>query len=263
MLAVALPNLSLCEKVLVTLAFVAIIFALVLSQAPLELFERAGLQAAFLTAFMVLLTLLRDGAVTSSSVLKLGQYLTSRSPGRRYLAIHCGGHLLGMVLNFGALTLLGPLIQRGARSVEAGNEALTRWREQRQISALMRGFSWAVAWSPATVSMAITVSVVKGTNLLLVCLYGSSTVFGALLIRWLLDRNTGRQVRAALPDINRLSTKPNTPDSFPSASVRSLGVVCLTLFLVSIFTMMLSQSRIVPALMLASPLVTVEKIKTE
>lgn len=256
LLVVALPQLSLREITLVSLAFLATVCALLLSQTPLEIVKRAGLQAAFLTAFMVLLSLLRDGAVTSPSVLELGKYLTSRSPGRRYIAIHCGGQLLGMVLNFGALTLLGPLIQRGARSVASGNEALANWREQRQISALMRGFSWTAAWSPATVSMAITVSVVKGANLLLVCFYGIAAASGSLLIGWLLDRRTGRLARAAMANLNGPPQMPDRSDRFPYASARRLIIVCLTLFAVSMLTISFTQSRIVSALMLASPLVT-------
>lgn len=256
LLVAALPQLSRREKTLVSLAFVATVCALLFSEIPLELFKRAGLQAAFLTAFLVLLSLLRDAAVTSPSVLELGKYLTSRSPGRRYFAIHCGGHLLGMVLNFGALTLLGPLIQRGAKSVASGNEALSQWREQRQISALMRGFSWTVAWSPATVSMAITVSVVNGASVILVCFYGITAVSGSLLTGWLLDRHTGTLARAAMADVNRPRQTPDTSDKFPLASARRLLLVCLTLFAVTMLTVLFTPSRVVPALMLASPLVT-------
>ncbi|OED35556.1 hypothetical protein AB833_30565 [Chromatiales bacterium (ex Bugula neritina AB1)] len=254
-LVLALPKLALREKVLVSLAFLSTLFALLLSDSPCDLLERAGLQAAFLTAFMVLLSLLRDGAVTSGSVLNLGKFLTSRSPGRRYLAIHCGGQLLGMVLNFGALTLLGPLIQRGARSVETANETLANWREQRQLSALMRGFSWTVAWSPATVSMAITVSVVDGANLLIVCSYGLTAAAGSLLIGWLLDRYTGNQAQAALTHVKRPAVE--IQGNFPWASARRLALVCLALFGFSILAIVANQSATVPALMLASPLVTV------
>ena len=46
-------------------------------------------------------------------MLSLGDYLTRQPPGRRYLAIHTGGHAMGVLLNFGTLSLLGPLIVRG------------------------------------------------------------------------------------------------------------------------------------------------------
>lgn len=256
LLIVTVNRLQLRERVLMSLALLLSAVAALQFNAPVALFERAGLQAAFLTSFMVLLSLLRDGAVTSPSVLNLGKYLTSRSPGRRYLAIHSGSQLLGMVLNFGALTLLGPLIQRGARSVESVNKELANWREQRQISALTRGFSWTVAWSPATVSMAITVSVVKDANLLMVCLYGTLAAAGSLVTGWLLDRNTGRAARSSMATGNQPAATARN-DNFPWVAARRLGLVCIALFLVCATMVVFNQSRIVPALMLASPVVMV------
>jgi hypothetical protein len=263
LLIVALPQLQLRERVLAAISMLLTIIASTHHETPANLFEQAGLQAAFLTAFMVLLSLLKDGAITSPSVLEVGNFLTTRSPGRRYLAIHCGSQLLGMVLNFGALTLLGPLIQRGARSVDTMNSALARWREQRQLSALTRGFSWTVAWSPATVSMAITISVVKDASLLVVCAYGVTAAAGSLLIGWTLDRHTGQLARLSLKRITDDTTGTNnnalqeqTVSGLPRAAVRRLGVVCFTLFALSAIIILLNDSRTVSALMLASPTVT-------
>lgn len=260
LLLVALPRLQLRERILAAIAVLLTIIASIHHDTPAILFERAGLQAAFLTAFMVLLSLLRDGAVTSPSVLKLGNFLTTRSPGRRYLAIHCGSQLLGMVLNFGALTLLGPLIQRGARSVESVHKALAGWREQRQLSALTRGFSWTVAWSPATVSMAITISVVKDANLFVVCLYGIAATIGSLLIGWSLDRHTGQRARSSLSrttaNNNNITTNTQTDSGLPWAAVQRIGAVCFTLFVLSASIIVVNESSTVSALMLASPTVT-------
>jgi hypothetical protein len=161
-------RLGLRERYLLALAAAATIAALVLSDAPWELMRRGLGQATFLAAFMLLLALLRDGAITSPSVLALGQYLTRRPPGQRYIAIHLGGHALGVVLNFGALSLLGPLIQRGAETDARDNPELAQWRLQRQMSALARGFSWIIAWSPTAVTQALVVSVVAGSRPLLV-----------------------------------------------------------------------------------------------
>ncbi|MCZ6455518.1 MAG: hypothetical protein O6909_14870, partial [Alphaproteobacteria bacterium] len=63
------------------------------TQLPVDLpllAERALNQASFLAAFMILLALLRDGAVTSDAVLGVGRYLTRQPPGRRYAAITVG-----------------------------------------------------------------------------------------------------------------------------------------------------------------------------
>jgi hypothetical protein len=249
----ALPRLQVRERVLIAVALLLTVAAITKADDYLAVLERAGMQAAFLTAFMVLLSLLRDGAITSPSVLQLGRFLTSRSPGRRYLAIHTGGQLLGMVLNFGALTLLGPLIQRGAHSVRQYSEKLANWREQRQISALTRGFSWTIAWSPATVSMAITVSVVKDANLLVVCFYGIATAVGSLLVGWLLDRRTGQIARASLAATDRPQSDPSP---FPWSAASRVTLVCIALFVITTTMIVLNDSRIVSSLMLASPIVT-------
>ena len=67
-------------------------------------------QGAFFAAFILLMTLLREVAVTSPAVLDLGHFLTSQQPGRRFVATYVGGHLSGVLLNFGAISLLAPLV---------------------------------------------------------------------------------------------------------------------------------------------------------
>ena len=54
-------------------------------------------RAGYLAAFMMLLTSLRDGAYRSPSVLEIGRYLTDQPPGRRYIALHIGGHFMGVL----------------------------------------------------------------------------------------------------------------------------------------------------------------------
>jgi hypothetical protein len=54
-------------------------------------------QGAFFAAFILLMTLLREAAVTSPAVLNLGHFLTSQQPGRRFVATYVGGHLSGVL----------------------------------------------------------------------------------------------------------------------------------------------------------------------
>ncbi len=249
-------QLGLRERVLLAMCGAATVAAFALTANPWPLMARGATQAAFLTAFMVLLALLREGASTSRSVGALGRYLTSRPPGKRYLAIHSGGQLLGMFLNFGALTLLGPLIQRGAHAGTENNPALAQWRERRQLSALVRGFSWTICWSPATVSMAITISVVPDSRLWVVCLCGLLAAnVGSVLIGWRLDRNSGEQARIELAQLNATSTTPAAL-GFPRQAASRVLLICLTLFGFSVLISQFNDVKIVAALMLASPLVT-------
>ena len=100
-------------------------------------------RAAFFGAFIYLVTLLKEAAQRSRSVLALGTYMTQQPQGRRYYSLSIGGHILGVLLNFGAISLLTPMIQRGSKTkmvqVELGQPPEVQL-EQQQISALLRGF---------------------------------------------------------------------------------------------------------------------------
>lgn len=257
-LLLVLVQLGLREKVLLGLAGLATVVLYTQLDASAQLVMSGLNQAAFLTAFMILLALLRDGAASSRSVLQLGHFLTTRPPGRRYVAIHSGAQLLGMFLNFGALTLLGPLIQRGAKAAADSNTQLAEWRERRQLSALVRGFSWVICCSPATVSMAITISVVANARLWVVCICGLlSANIGSFAIGWLLDRRAGLLARRQLLKSHSLPNDNPAASAFPRNACARLLLLSLSLFGVAIVVSQFNEVSLVAALMLASPLVTV------
>jgi len=249
-------RLGLRERYLLALAAAATLAAFAWSPAPLELIRRGLGQATFLAAFMLLLSLLRDGAITSPSVLSLGQYLTRRPPGQRYIAIHFGGHALGVVLNFGALSLLGPLIQRGVETDAKDNPELAQWRLRRQMSALARGFSWIIAWSPTAVTQALVASVVAGSKPLLVGAIGFMAAAGVFVIGWAADRVTGKQARASLAARDALPRPDLGAQAFPWAAFTRFAIVCGALAAISLVLILFAGARIIPALMLASPIVT-------
>ncbi len=249
-------RLGLRERYLLALALAATIAAFAWSPDPLELIRRGLGQATYLAAFMLLLSLLRDGAVTSPSVLALGEYLTRRPPGRRYIAIHAGGHALGMVLNFGALSLLGPLIQRGVEADARDNPELAQWRLRRQMSALARGFSWIIAWSPTAVTQALVASVVAGSKPLLVGAIGLVTAAGVFVIGWAADRVTGKQARTSLAARDALPRPDLSSRAFPWNSFTRFVLVCGALAVISLVLIVFTGARVIPALMLTSPVVT-------
>ena len=61
-------------------------------------------RASFFAAFIYLVTLLKEAAQRSPSVLELGKYLTRQRRGRRYYSLAIGGHVMGVLLNFGAIS---------------------------------------------------------------------------------------------------------------------------------------------------------------
>ena len=124
-------------------------------------------RAAFFGAFIYLVTLLKAAAQRSRSVLALGTYMTQQPQGRRYYSLSIGGHILGVLLNFGAISLLTPLIQRGSKTmmaqVELGQPPEVQL-EQQQISALLRGFSWMIMWSPTALTQAVLFTSIHGAS---------------------------------------------------------------------------------------------------
>ncbi|MEM7634670.1 MAG: hypothetical protein AAF299_08935 [Pseudomonadota bacterium] len=259
-LLVGQTRLGLRERYLIGLAVIATVCAFTFSDTPYALIERGFAQATYLAAFMLLLALLRDGAVTSASVLKLGRYLTHRPPGQRYIAIHTGGHALGMILNFGALSLLGPLIQRGIKVDAETSPELAGWRERRQMSALARGFSWIIAWSPTAVTQALVASVVSGSKPLVMAGIGFFISLGVVVIGWAEDRITGKRARATLAAHDALPRPDMTAEPFPWQAFKRFALVCAALAGISLALIFATGAKVVPALMLASPLVTVSWI---
>ena len=245
------------ERILLTLAAALTVAATQLSSEFFPLIERALNQAAFLAAFMVLLALLREGAVTSDAVLGVGRYLTRQPPGRRYVAITGGGHALGIFLNFGALSLLGPLIQRGLRE-GAGDEDrhLLAIREQRQISALARGFSWIIVWSPTAVTQALVPAVVVGAVQAKIAAIGMATTLAVLFAGWVEDRWRGVRARAQLAADGQPPARVVSMP-FPRRDFAMFSLVCAALAVLTILVIVATHVSTIPALMLVAPLVTV------
>lgn len=122
-------------------------------------------KGGYFAAFILVMTLLREAAITSASVLAVGEWITRQPPGRRFYATWFGGHIAGILLNFGAVSLLAPLIQRGAAASEGeGADEARRVAivERRQLSALIRGFSMVITWAPTTLTQVIILASVPG-----------------------------------------------------------------------------------------------------
>jgi len=241
------------EQFLITLALGLSVAAAVLTPSAAELIRSALERAVFLAAFMILLALLREGAITSPAVLQVGAYLTRQPPSRRYLSIHLGGHFLAILLNFGALNLLGPLIKRGieATTPDPGVAAI---RMQRQVSALARGFSWMVAWSPTAITQALIFAVVPGVDPARMMVIGLLLVGLTSLAGWALDWLTGIAARRLIPANARPQFSGGEP--FPKSAFLNFATVCLCLAGATMAIIYAAHVTTVPALMLVAPVVT-------
>ncbi|MWD28635.1 hypothetical protein E0K89_014205 [Aquicoccus sp. SCR17] len=141
--------------------------------------------AAFIAGFYVALSTLREAAAESPSIQKGGAFLAGQPPPKRYLAMTLGGHLFALVLNYGAIVLLGSL---AAASVQHDtDERIRDIRRRRMLLAIQRGFVSSLAWSPLAFSMAISTSLVEGASWGASALPGLVSGLTMMGIGWALD----------------------------------------------------------------------------
>jgi hypothetical protein len=206
-------------------------------------------QGAFFAAFILLMTLLREAAVTSPAVLNLGHFLTNQQPGRRFVATYIGGHLSGVLLNFGAISLLAPLVQRGVRAepvVTSEDARRAAIREQRQLSALIRGFAVVITWAPTTLTQAIILHSLPGLNAGRVMALGLAFSGALLVVGWVEDRLRWGRPRRRAPGLVAVS--------FPGRAAFDLGLVALCLIAGAYTARAVLEITTAQALMLMAPL---------
>jgi len=117
----------------------------------------AGLaRAGMLAALFAALATLRAAAEHAPGVVASGDALARQPPGSRYAAMTLGGHAFGIVLNFGVVQLLGPMIAAGRPPPAMG------LLERRLFLGVLRGFSTVLFWSPLSLAFALVSSTLTG-----------------------------------------------------------------------------------------------------
>ncbi|WP_253913270.1 hypothetical protein [Pseudoruegeria sp. HB172150] len=152
-------------------------------------------KASFIAAFFTALTSLRHAADTSPAIARCGKFLAEQPPGRRYLALTGGAHIFALLLNYGAIALLGSLAMTSARTEP--NEEIRGHRIRRMLLAIQRGFISSLPWSPLAFAMAVSLSVVPGSSWAKAV--GPCLVSAAILIvtGWALDTIFKPRIRTA------------------------------------------------------------------
>ncbi|WP_347139579.1 hypothetical protein [Paracoccus sp. SSK6] len=163
------------------------------AEATLTATTRGGFVIALFTA----LSALRSAAIGSQAILDCGRFLARQPPGRRYLALTVGGHLFGLILLYGSISLLGSLAAESTAREADGD--LRRHRLRRMLVAIQRGFASTLCWSPMGLSIAVAMTVVQGASwpkAVPFCLVSSALMIG---IGWLLDTIFKPQLSAPPP----------------------------------------------------------------
>ncbi|MGG7565400.1 hypothetical protein ACQ5SO_04435 [Rhodovulum sp. DZ06] len=259
----ARKRLGLREKYLVGLALLLAAGEAALGDDPWTTLPGALDRAAFLAAFMLLLGLLRDAASTSPSVAAAGRFMTRQPPRRRYAALSWGAHAMTVLLNFGSINLLAPLIEAGVKAERARGapEAVAALKSRRQHSAVLRGFATAITWAPTTVTQALMVSMFPGVSPLKAIALGlgfSLVAFLAGLAEDMIRHRPGRLPPDLVAGAAGLRAAPAgaEPGPRPGRAFAGLGLACFALIGSALAVRGLTGVTMVPALMLAAPTVT-------
>lgn len=243
----SIRRLTLREYYLVAASVVVSVLVVALLPNPTTVLIGALDQAVFLMSFILLLGLLQATAATSPSVADLGAFLTRQPPGRRYAALSGGTAFLAILFNIGVVSFLVPLIQRGIQRAAPG-DPLNPIREQRQISALLRGFAWSVTWSPTAIAPLIVMDLIPGVDRVVWMGY-AFPLFAVLMVAgWLEDRVRFRafKPRGVLP----VMVWPRT------AALRFAATTIWFLLLVLCFVWLFDES-IVFGVLAACPLMVI------
>jgi hypothetical protein len=137
----------------------------------------------FLMVFFAVMWI-RISATDSPSIRATRRMIVNQPPGRRYLYLAVGVHLLGSVLNLAGLSLLSAMVERQKDPV----------LRRRMVSALMIGFVSASAWSPFYVAMVVVMLAIPTLEWVDVAGWGIIMAALAIILGWLYDRVAWRKL---------------------------------------------------------------------
>lgn len=176
-------------RVILVLAIAAAGATLIWHPQPAAILGKAAIAASAIIGLFAALGFLREAAETSPLVQQCGELMVRQPPGRRYLVLTLGSHLISLVLNFGVLPLLGTMVMKGNTLDAAGGEQrIVDIRTKRMLSAMLRGFAMMTAWSPLSVSFAVTVVVIPGLDWTQLLPIQAGLAALLLALGWYLDR---------------------------------------------------------------------------
>lgn len=209
----------------------------------------AGLStAAFIAAFFTAITVLKSVAQGDASIQKAGAVLAAQKPGRRYLALTIGGQAFSLLLNYGALQLLGTLAVASARSEP--DPEIRAIRTRRMLLAIDRALLSTLPWSPLSFAMAISTSLVVGATWSNVAL--PALVSGGILAAtgWALDTILKPKLSGG-----RRAAPPTAPGGWESMLPLAILLAVLLIGVAALQTV--SGVRVIGVVMVLVPLMAV------
>ncbi len=189
----------------------------------------------FLMLFFAV-TWLRIPASDSPAIRSARRMIINQPPGKRFLYLAAGVHILGAVLNLAGLSLLSAMVERQ-------RDPLLR---RRMLTALMVGFISASSWSPFYVSMVVVLLAIPSLQWLDVIGWGLVLGILAIVIGWIYDRLAWRQASAA--------SAPIKPAPMGAAErLRVAGILLSLIFLVIGFVELVGVTIPIALALIAPP----------
>ncbi|WP_265502189.1 hypothetical protein [Paracoccus beibuensis] len=171
--------------VFVLIGLVQVLMAVAARSDGLQAVGTALGRGGFVISLFTALAAIRAAASGSAEIIACGRFLARQPPGRRYAALTAGGHMFGLILMYGSISLLGSLAAETTSGLR--DPELRSLRLRRMLIAIQRGFAATLCWSPLAFSMVIATSLVPGatwSEAVLPCLFSS---FLMLAVGWGLD----------------------------------------------------------------------------
>ena len=195
-LSLNLRQFSIGTWVPVLLSVVALLMSLPRGL-PAELYLQACSRMVFLAALMAVLNTLRTAAARAPEVARAGQFLVGQPASRRYIALTLGGHLFGVLINFGGLALLLDLATRSLkqRTDVSLPPEIQEVRLRRMTLAIMRGFGLISLWSPLGFAANVVLITLPDLTYGQFGPLGLAVSFVFVAIGWGLDRVAGWRYR--------------------------------------------------------------------
>ncbi|NLO79163.1 MAG: hypothetical protein GX093_02445 [Xanthomonadaceae bacterium] len=198
------PRLPRINRLLLWIAFAALVLLPLLHPQPLSVLRQAFDRAAYYATFVTALSFLREAAATSKLVRECGYRIINQPPAKRYLTLSSGSLLFGIILNIGAINLLGVMTSRSnTLRAAGGNREIQQARGRRMTLALLRGFSLTPLASPFSITLVVVLSSFPELRWHDVLPLGFLAAALLLGYGWWLDRrNAPRHLRALVPPLD-------------------------------------------------------------
>ncbi len=188
-LLVEWKQLNLVSRITFFVCVALVAYLVIVQKMSMAILMSAFGRASFFAFFLVSLDLLRDAASSSPLIMRSGQKVIDQPPGRRYAVLTLSTHFFSILLNMGAINLLGTMTRR---SIDAGyekaGERVSQIPLRRMTLAMFRGFCSNTLWAPTSVTVVVVMAAIPDYGWYEFFPVGIILAILFLTVGWVLDR---------------------------------------------------------------------------